>query len=153
MPAKILDQDWVHQNRYIEDKDGCWNWKGSVEKDGYGKCGLRSGSTLAHRAFYGILVGKIPSGLELDHLCKNRKCVNPKHLEPVTHVENISRGIYTINHRNGRKTHCKRGHPFDDKNTYVETYNGIIMRKCVTCRNTRQRERWRLKGAAKLSDG
>ena len=152
MPSKILDCDWVNTGKYVQNANGCWDWQGALQKDGYGTCGLRAGTTLAHRAFYQILIGEIPKGLELDHLCKNRKCVNPAHLEPVTHAENIFRGNYTINHRNKRKTHCKRGHPFDDKNTYVETYNGIIMRKCVTCRNTRQRERWRLKGAAKPSD-
>ena len=72
---------------------------------------------LAHRMIYELLVGPIPDGLEIDHLCRNRGCVNPGHMEPVTHRENLMRGD-TVAAANPAKTHCIRGHPYDDENTY-----------------------------------
>jgi hypothetical protein len=85
----------------------------------------------AHRVVYEMLVGSIPTGLDLHHLCRNTWCVNPEHLEPL---------VYFEHHRNLFKTHCPRGHPYDDENTYWHEGN----RDCKECRREAVR-RWRAK--------
>jgi len=140
MPAKISNETWVKIKHEVLDS-GCWIFKGSLQKDGYGSCN-RNGQSLAHRAYYSILKGELLHGFELDHLCKNRSCVNPDHLEQVTHAENISSGNYKSNHRNGRKTHCKRGHEFNVENTLHEIVNGEKRRKCLTCRRVAANDRY-----------
>lgn len=103
------------------DDNGCWIWPFQIDRDGYGKYG--SGS--AHRWTYTQVVGPIPTGLELDHLCRVRACVNPAHLEPVTHLENMRR-------RSALITHCKRGQEFTPENTYLVTH-GVPRRCCRAC--------------------
>jgi hypothetical protein len=83
----------------------------------------------AHRWSYEALVGPIPPGLEIDHLCRVRNCVNPSHLEPVTKAVNILRGE-SMSARHARQTHCKSGHPFDAENTRMTTDG---QRRCRTC--------------------
>ena len=73
-------------------KNGCWNWEGSLTNDGYGICSYKGKNKVAHRLIYELINGKVPDGLQLDHLCRNRKCVNPDHLEIVTCKENVRRG-------------------------------------------------------------
>lgn len=97
---------------------GCWIWKGRHLPSGYG----HYGKTTAHRRSWEIFVGGIPKGLEIDHLCRVRNCVNPYHLEPVTKLENARR-------RTVLKTHCKLGHPYD--------YFYKNSRDCLTCRRVR----------------
>jgi hypothetical protein len=94
----------------IEDAAGCWIWQGRIDYKGYG----RRGDDLAHRLSYQQHVGPIPAGLQLDHLCRVRACVNPTHLEPVTNAENQRRSPLV----NSAKTHCPKGHPYDEENTY-----------------------------------
>lgn len=148
VPARKTDEQWLADKIAI-DEHGCWNWTGGLQKDGYGIC-KRFGQSLAHRAVYFMMTGTISNELEIDHLCRNRKCVNPLHMQQVTHQQNISRSIYfRERHRNGRKTHCIRGHEFNDQNSFIENYKGKIMRKCRVCINMRQRERW---NAKKLND-
>lgn len=100
----------------------CWPWLASLDNKGYGKISVNNKQVGAYRAAYESFVGPVPQGLELDHLCRNRRCINPSHLEPVTHQENCRRGF-------GSVTHCWRGHPFDDANTYL--YGG--KRCCKAC--------------------
>lgn len=110
----------------------CWHWVGTHDKHGYAqisKGGRGSGNTRAARVAYELYVGPIPEGLVPDHLCRNRGCVNPKHLELVTGRENTLRGE-GISARNAQKTHCKNGHAFDAANTYHPKKGGRACRAC-----------------------
>lgn len=118
--------------KITEDPDACWIWIGGLANSDYGRLVFNNKRYLAHRFVYEYLIGKeIPKGLVSDHLCRNRKCVNPYHLEFVTQKENVNRGLTgKINHHNKVKTHCKYGHPFDEKNTYIYKNGGRHCRKC-----------------------
>lgn len=108
-------------------KNSCWLWTASKVWGGYGQYVYRKKRWRAHRFSYTVLVGDIPYGMELDHLCRKSNCVNPRHLEPVTHLENVRRGNAGTNMRT--KTHCPSGHEYSVENTYV--WNG--QRFCRTC--------------------
>lgn len=118
-------------------KNGCWEWTRPLV-NGYGRFCVDAYPQVASRAGYEIYKGKIPGGLHLDHLCRNRCCVNPDHLEPVTNSENVKRGIVTEVHRarQAAKTHCKRGHPLSGKNLKRTSKQRI----CLACRLLRKRE-------------
>jgi hypothetical protein len=110
---------------------GCRVWTGGLTHDGYGKiCGDDGRMQLVHRAYYTAVVGPIPDGLTLDHLCRCRACFEPGHLEPVSRRENTLRGE-GIAAQNARKTHCANGHPFSLENTYARTSGG--RRGCRAC--------------------
>lgn len=113
----------------------CWLWKSGLNVGGYGAFQVGRGKRAAHRFSYELLVGPIPVGLQLDHLCRVTACVNPAHLEPVTCRENLLRGE-TWQARNAAKTHCPQGHPYDAANTVTEISGS---RSCRTCRNERKR--------------
>lgn len=114
------------------DKTGtCWLWTACLNSAGYGQFWVKDRIVYAHRIAYELLVGPIPVGLELDHLCRSPACVNPAHLEPVTHKENIQRGhVQNNGAHNKNKTHCPEGHPYSKKNTYVMKNGGRMCRAC-----------------------
>lgn len=110
------------------DHEECWNWTGYLDKDGYGRfLSSFAQKTSAHRLVYKIVVGEISSGLTLDHLCRNRRCVNPSHLEPVSFEENLRRAVAS-------RSHCANGHPWNADNTYFYA----TRRACRRCAADRQ---------------
>lgn len=130
--------------RISVDVNGCWLWTGNRSRSyGYIYNGGGRGNerrTMAHRAVYEAAVGPVPDGLELDHLCRVRLCVNPAHLEPVTRLENIRRGVgpAILGALNGSKTECKNGHPFDEANTRLRPTGGRTCRQCERDRRARR---------------
>ena len=125
----------------FEGPGGCWIWKGYVDPQGYGQlCYNGKPHIRPQRMIYEIMVGVIPAGLTLDHLCRNRACVHPKHLEPVSNKENVLRGT-GLSAENARKIHCKRGHEFTIENTYIRRTPRGIQRLCRKCRKLHASQR------------
>lgn len=120
----------------------CWLWVGSLYKNGYGcwYSGDPKATRYAHRASYEGLIGPIPRGLQVDHLCRVRHCVNPSHLEAVTVRENVVRGDAPrlLGERQRAKAHCPMGHAYDEENTVRTKAGG---RMCRICRRARDRIR------------
>lgn len=117
--------------------NGCWMWMAGLTRNGYGSFGLTHGNPVyAHRWAYEYLIGPIALGLTIDHLCRNRACVNPTHMEAVTLRVNLLRGE-GLTAINARKTHCVNGHLFTPASTSVEADG----RHCRTCKNARKRAR------------
>ena len=110
----------------------CWVYTKKLNQDGYGRIYWNGRQTMLHRITYELHVGKINSRMEIDHLCRNRACCNPSHLEQVTHKVNMERGLKNGGKKFREMTHCKYGHPFDEKNTYwrKDMKRGRICRKC-----------------------
>lgn len=130
-----------------EPNSGCWLWLGDININGYGRMYYKSGNhrKMAHRVVYESHFGPIPDGLELDHLCRTRSCVNPAHLEPVTKSVNAKRGLTPrLNAERGKIiTHCPHGHEYTSENTYIrENPKGWASRKCRTCARLRELERY-----------
>lgn len=165
----------MSREQYVFDRievteSGCWEWQGGLKiPQGaphlrYGIAWLRKAwappssipqrqrtdlAVPAHRFSYETFIGPVPEGLELDHLCRNTRCVNPEHLEPVTHKVNMQRSS-TFSAENAAKTHCPRGHEYSDTNIWW--YRG--RRYCRVCRNspeakTKNAEQRRLRKARK----
>lgn len=117
------------QSRINVDANGCWIWD-AVRVDGYTQVSFKGNKWLAHRLTYTLLVGAIPPGLQVDHLCRITRCVNPDHLEAVSPLENTQRSM-----GNNSKTHCPRGHEYTDENTM--NYGDRLHRECRTCKYKR----------------
>jgi hypothetical protein len=112
------------------DENGCWRWVGALDTNGYGAFRINGKNVLTHRYSYEGIKGSIPKGLYIDHLCRIKNCVNPDHLEAVTHSENVKRGLPY------KKpiTHCPQGHEYTEKNTHI---NKKGHKKCRTCNRER----------------
>lgn len=116
----------------------CWIWKAGVNNKGYGQFWFEGKLIYAHRVAYELTKGPIPEGLTIDHLCRNRVCVNPDHMEPVTNGENVLRGVGP-SAINSRKTLCPRGHPLFGKDLYVYPNGKRTCRACARIRDSNRR--------------
>lgn len=143
-----VERFWSKVHRRFD--HDCWGWSGVRSPSGYSRFDEASGPTVqAHRYAYELLVGPIPDGYQLDHLCRNRWCVNPAHLEPVTQRENLRRGEGWSG-VNAQKNACNYGHLFTPANTYTN-YVGRRCRECQRMRAQEYRDRkkaaWRAESA------
>lgn len=148
-PPKSILPDLVEQARsYIQCRyriaeNGCWEWTGALYSGGYGQATINRTGYTAHRVAYEVFKGSIPEGLVLDHLCRNRCCINPDHLDPVTNRENLMRGV-GVTARAATVTRCPSGHEYTGDNTYYKRG----WRYCRTCRNKQFRDYYARRKAA-----
>ncbi|OZC59327.1 hypothetical protein CH276_22515 [Rhodococcus sp. 06-470-2] len=127
MQTKVTEIDRGHTSQ-------CWEWQGATSNRGYGQVGRNGKTCSTHVVAYVELVGPIPDGLQIDHLCRNRKCCNPEHLEPVTGRVNCSRSIQAT------KIRCHKGHPLAGANLIIKKRpNGLQIRNCRVCTLETQR--------------
>ena len=135
----INDRFWSKVDKDIKKKE-CWIWIAGKDKDGYGNFTDKNNRMVkAHRFSYELMFGKIPKGLVSDHLCRNRSCVNPFHIEIVTIKENNRRSL-CMSGVNARKTHCIRGHEFSKENINERIESSGITRRCKQCIKIRGKE-------------
>jgi hypothetical protein len=143
----IEDRFWPR----VRKTETCWIWTGNTDSLGYGRIsagGKYGPIKLVHRVAYEMVVGPIPEGCHLDHLCQNTSCVNPAHLEAITPGEHVDRSFKRRGQKRGPavlKTHCPKGHPLSGDNLYVPP--GTRLRQCRECGRTRSREFQRRKRA------
>lgn len=134
MPTQYRDpEERFWEKVALPDSRGCLIWTAARDRHGYGQFafGGKGRHVQSHRFSYLRAYGEIPPGMELDHLCRIPSCVNPEHLEPVSHRENLRRAHFTVTkQRAAARTHCPQQHEYDDANTYV---NRAGARECRTC--------------------
>jgi hypothetical protein len=132
MPYRTIPENRIaklKKTSIVMDGD-CWMWTGPSNPGGYGTAAFEGQKTTAHRVLYQLIKGPIPEGMDLDHLCRNRLCVNPEHLEPVTRGENLTRGFMARG--------CRNGHPATDDNiSIVRRSDGSVELRCKICHRAR----------------
>jgi hypothetical protein len=146
MAGKLDSRGTIQQRLYersvVDVATGCWNWIGALSAGKYGSIYYEGRMQKAHRVMWRVRRGEILVGMDLDHLCRNTRCVNPAHLEPVTRSENLRRS--PIMDRHSHRTHCIRGHEFTAENTRYKPGNGH--RVCKECMRMHIRN-WRARNA------
>lgn len=142
---RFLDKINISNKNFYNDIP-CWEWTASLTKGGYGQFRHNGKTLYAHRISYEIHMSTIPTNLQIDHLCRNRTCVNPDHLEAVTLKENIQRGLGGLN--NLIKTHCPQNHEYTKENTYIDSKG---KRHCKICIKT-QSKNWALNNPDKIKE-
>lgn len=128
----VGDRFWGKVNK----TDDCWLWTGCLADTGYGRLTYNTEQWYAHRLSYVLHKGEISEGLVLDHLCRNRACVNPDHLQAVPQSINVLRGLNKAGFEQINRTHCPKGHAYDLANTYYDKRN---WRQCRACNRARSR--------------
>ena len=134
-PRRLLPET-MHE--YVDVQGDCWIWQREIDRHGYGRVRKQGHNRRAHRLVYELLVGPIPDGMTIDHLCRVRSCVNPDHLEPVTATENVRRSPLVT------PTHCVNGHLLADGNVYVSA-GRPTWKVCRLCQRKRSRDWMRRK--------
>lgn len=137
-PRPTLTLDRLMARAIPEPNSGCMLWLSSINQFGYGRASIGPNRrVVAHKLAYEFVYGQVPDGLELDHLCRVRCCINPAHLEPVTKIVNVRRGIAGLKHkaRQAAKSCCPRGHPYSGDNLFVRQRTGY--RECRECMRQR----------------
>lgn len=129
MSTKLEDRFWSK----VDAEGDCWEWTAALNPGGYGSFTWEGKSLRAHRSAYELLVGPIPDGLTIDHLCRNPPCVNPDHLEVVTRAENTRRG-YNPTAKNARRTYCVNGHRLAGDNLRMSKDGHRVCRACKAAR-------------------
>lgn len=145
LPARIVAK--------IQHDNGCWIWTAARDKRGYGRVRWGNGTCFAHRLVYMLTTGAPEAGLELDHLCRRPACVNPRHLEPVTHLVNVRRGRASESARaqGAKYTHCPQGHPLSGANLYAyKARDGSTNKQCRICRRASDQRRRARRRAARV---
>ena len=139
-PRDVRERFWEKVS--VQGDGECWLWQASLDAYRYGQFGYRKPTAhtmvKAHRMAYELLIGPIPEGHTIDHLCRVRSCVNPSHLEPVTCRENLLRGE-GLTAQYARRTHCAQGHEFTEDNIYWSKEGARV---CRTCSTQRRRDRY-----------
>lgn len=147
MPGRVTRSLYDRVFSKVRITDDCWEWTASKKNKGYGQISMPGRSPAeAHRVVYELLVGPVPKGLELDHLCRNHSCVNPAHLEAVTHQVNMSRMQVRV------RTHCPQGHPYSGDNLYVSSKGYKFCRACNNAATRRLKARKREERRAATSE-
>lgn len=134
--AEHADRFWSK----VDKTDGCWQWRGTITPGGYGQFSIKGKHYTAHRLSVVASGRLIPAGLVCDHLCRNRACVNPDHIDIVTNGENVRRGIAgdLLKVRNASITHCPKGHAYTPENTRIDPRK---RRSCRACDKARPSKR------------
>lgn len=114
----------------VDNVTQCWNWILSLDKDGYGVTNLKGKTFKAHRLYYQLFKGQLIKGMVIDHICRNRKCVNPEHLRQVSPRTNVFENSEALAFKNKQKTHCKNGHEYSVENTRITPAKGRVCRTC-----------------------
>jgi HNH endonuclease len=152
IPRSSLTLEERFWPKVVIPSSGCWVWVGARNHLGYGSVELPPDggprrARAAHRVGYELVVGPIPEGLELDHLCRYHSCVNPLHLQPVTHKVNMRRGVWTAPKFQRAKTHCPAGHPYSGDNLYINPRGSRVCRTCARIKQNEHERRRKSRGA------